>query len=179
MSVHKIDTTDIDNGLPMMATEEINIINNLLAKHKPKYCLEWGSGMSTVYFPTRHKFIKTWLSVEHNGHFLDYIQDKCPDNVQTLWVLPGSSYADIVQRSNKQFDFIFIDGLDRPKCLQNALKIISDEGIILLHDAGRQEHDGIIKQYNGEVLIQGEKPVKEGGYAHRGLALFRRQDSGS
>lgn len=159
----------------MMANHEIELIHSLLVKHKPKLCLEWGSGNSTVHF-ARHKFIKQWLSVEHNGHYLDYLQDKCPPNVQTLWVLPGSSYADIVQRSNRKFDFILIDGLDRAKCLENAVKIINDDGIILLHDAGRKAYEGMIKQFNGEILSEGEILENDGGYAHRGLAMFRREN---
>lgn len=162
---------------PMMADKEIEIVNTLLAEHMPQYCLEWGSGNSTINF-SQHTCIKLWLAVEHNGHYIDYLQDKVGENVQTLWVLPGSSYADCVQRSNRKFDFILIDGLDRAKCLQNALDILSDDGIILLHDAGRIEHDQIIEEYNGTRLTEGEKPVKEGGFAHRGLALFRRS-SGS
>lgn len=158
---------------PMMADKEIEIIDYLLAKLKPKRCLEWGSGMSTVYFPAKHSSIKLWLSIEHNGHYIDMIRDKCPPNVQTLWILPGSSYSDVVQRSNAKFDFILVDGLDRAKCIQNAKEILNPGGIILLHDSGRKEHEELIKLYDGEVLSQGEKPVREGGFAHRGLAAFK------
>lgn len=158
---------------PMMADKEIEIIENLLDDVKPKYCLEWGSGVSTTYFPRGRKFIKQWLSIEHNGHYLDHIRDKCPDNVQTLWILEGTSYADVIQKSNRQFDFILIDGLDREKCLENALKVLSDQGIILLHDSGRAEYQDFIKKYEGEKLIDGEEPY-EGHYKHRGLTLFVR-----
>lgn len=160
---------------PMMSDEEIEIIDDLLEKHKPKYCLEWGSGASTIYFPKGRDYIELWLSVEHNGHFLDAIRDKCSDNVQTLWVLPGSSYADCIQRSNRKFDFILIDGLDRPKCLENAFQNLAADGIILLHDGGRRENVHIIEEYGGVKLTEGEKEVHEGGFAHRGLVLFRRQ----
>lgn len=166
----------MESDKPMMADDEIKIIDDLIEKLKPKQCLEWGSGNSTIYFPSKHKFIKNWLAVEHNGHYLDHIRYKCPSNVQTIWVLPGSSYADCVQRSNRKFDFIFIDGLDRAKCLQNSFDILNPKGIILLHDAGRREHEEVIKEYKGEILREGEIPVKDGGYAHRGLALFKGQD---
>lgn len=172
MSVHEVNK-------PMMADNEIEIIDKILSDLKPRYCLEWGSGASTVYFPTNCPSIELWLAVEHNGHFLDSIQDKCPDSVQTLWVLPGSSYSDVVQRSNRKFDFILIDGLDRPKCLENAMKIVSDDGVILLHDAGRKEHTDLIEEFKGERLSEGEKPVQDGGFAHRGLVMFRRQHGAS
>lgn len=57
----------------------------------------------------------------------------------------------------------------------NALEVITDTGVILLHDAGRKDYQGIIKLYNGEVLAEGETEIRGGGYAHRGLALFRKQ----
>lgn len=161
------------NDKPMMADHEIEIIDSLLARLKPKRCLEWGSGMSTIYFPKKHSCIKLWLAVEHNGHYLDMIQKKCVDSVQTLWVLPGSSYADVVQRSNNKFDFILVDGLDRAKCIENAKNILNPNGVILLHDSGRKEHEDLIELFDGEVLSEGEKPVKEGGFAHRGLAVFK------
>lgn len=157
---------------PMMSQKEIKVIDDLIEKHKPKLCLEWGSGNSTTYF-SKHKSIELWLSVEHNGHFLDYIREDCPPNVQTLWVLPGSSYADVVQRSNRKFDFILIDGLDRAKCLENAVKIISEDGIILLHDSGRKGYADVIREFGGEILSEGEIDDREEGKAHRGLAIFR------
>lgn len=157
----------------MMSDQEIKIIDDLIQEHKPEYCLEWGSGTSTTYFPK--SFMKLWLSIEHNGHYLDDIRYRCPENVQTIWILPGSSYADAVQRSNRKFDLILIDGLDRQKCLENALQILNDGGIILLHDGGRNHNDEIVERYGGIRLTEGEKPVNEGGYAHRGLVLFRKQ----
>lgn len=165
MRIQEVDTK------PMMADHEIKIIDDLLEKHKPKLCLEWGSGNSTTYFP-KHKSIELWLAVEHDGHYLDYLQDKCPANVQTLWILPGTSYADVVQRSNRKFDFILIDGLDRAKCLENGLKVLNKGGIILLHDAGRKAYEGMIKEFKGETLVEGEIVERDGGFAHRGLAVF-------
>jgi len=159
----------IDNK-PMMSEKEITIIDNILSSGKPKRCLEWGSGYSTLYF-SEHKNVKSWLSIEHNGHYVSYLQERANDKVQTLWVLEGLSYADCVQRSNVRFDFILIDGLDREKCLQNALNILDDNGQILLHDSGRAEYQDFIFRYNGKILCEGEEPYR-GFYKHRGLAVF-------
>lgn len=156
---------------PMMSEQEIQHIDALLVNHKPERCLEWGSGNSTAHFP-RHKFIKSWLAIEHDGNILDELESKLSDKVQTIWILPSHSYADCVQRSHIKYDFILIDGLDRQKCLENALKVVSKDGLILLHDSGRAEYQDFIKQYKGEMLIQGEILEKDGGFAHRGLAVF-------
>lgn len=153
-------------GKPMMSDQEIKIVEQYARGH----CLEWGSGWSTTYFP-KGKDVDSWLAVEHNGNWIKKIKDDCPDNVQIVWILEGESYADCVQLSNRKFDFILIDGLNREKCLQNARKILSKDGVILLHDAGRSEYRDFIKRNGGVHLSEGEIPDK-GGFAHRGLARF-------
>lgn len=158
-----------------MAEEEIKTIDSLLQLYKPKHCLEWGSGNSTIYFPKKHKFIKSWLSIEENGNYLDYLRDKCAKSVQTIWILPSDSYPDCVQRSNRKFDFIFIDGYDRDKCLDNSFGILADDGVILLHDSGRIESQRMIQKYGGTKLTDGEEPY-QGFYKHRGLHMFVKGD---
>lgn len=154
---------------PMMADHEVDIIVNLL---KPgQQCLEWGSGGSTVYFPRIHNSLN-WLAVEHNGNWVKKIQPELPANASVVWVPENEWYVDCVKHS-RVFDFILIDGLQRERCLEIARQIVSEDGIIVLHDAGRQEYQDFIKANDGEIISEGEKPVAEGGYAHRGLALFR------
>ena len=38
---------------------------------------------------------------------------------------------------NTMFDMIFVDGSDRAKCINTALKVIKNNGIIIIHDAER------------------------------------------
>lgn len=155
---------------PMMSEAEIKYIDGLLESLRPKHCLEWGSGGSTVYFPKKHKFVR-WLAVEHNGNYLKKIADNLADNANVVWVSDDQWYMDCVKHS-RIFDFILIDGLHREICLEIAKDIISKDGVILLHDAGRKDYQAAIKEHNGEIVIQGEIP--EGDYfAHRGLAVFR------
>lgn len=156
---------------PMMSDKEIKIIDDLIEKRKPKLCLEWGSGASTTYFP-KHNSIDLWLAIEHDGNVLDLLYQKFPKNVQTIWITNPQDYADCMQRSHQKFDLILIDGLEREKCLENALEILAPGGIALLHDAGRAEYQEFIEKHNGEMLSEGEIPDGD-GYAHRGLALFR------
>jgi hypothetical protein len=48
----------------LMREWEIQIIKNILTKLKPRKCLEWGSGYSTVYFPKIAGC--KWISIEHD-----------------------------------------------------------------------------------------------------------------
>lgn len=156
---------------PMMAEKEIEIIDDLLEKYKPKFCLEWGSGSSTTYF-SKHKSIKQWLAIEHNGHYVNYLKDLLPDNANVMWIPDDEWYIDCVKLGRK-WDFILVDGQNREQCLEVADTIINPGGIILLHDAGRREYQGFIKLHGGEKLIDGEISLGD-YYAHRGLAIFQR-----
>lgn len=161
---------------PMMSDAEIHIINGLLLGINPQHCLEWGSGWSTTYFPQKRACF--WLAVEHNGNWIKKISPDLPNNANVIWVPEDKVwYVDCVKHS-RIFDFILIDGLHRERCLEIALDIISDDGVILLHDSGRKEYQGFIEKHHGEKLIDGEEPY-DGYYKHRGLHLFRRQKSGS
>ena len=59
---------------PHMKNREILILEELLRNLKPKNCLEWGSGYSTIYFP---KFLikdSKWLSIEHSAEWADRVK---------------------------------------------------------------------------------------------------------
>lgn len=155
---------------PMMSDKEVEIIDNLIKQNKPKHCLEWGSGGSTIYFPNKHRNL-SWLSVEHNGNWVKRIVPELSDNATVIWIPEDEWYVDCIKHS-RTFDFILIDGLHRERCLEIAKDIISPRGIILLHDSGRKEYQEFIKKNNGKILIEGEEPL--GAYfKHRGLALFQ------
>lgn len=157
--------------LPMMAEAEIEIINNIIKEVRPQFCLEWGSGRSTEYFPRQHPGIQLWLAIEHNGHWVQRIASNLPNNAQVIWVPTNEWYIDCIKHSRK-FDFILVDGLHREDCLHIARQILTEKGVILLHDAGRAEYKHFIISNHGEMLIDGEIPQKDGGFAHRGIAKF-------
>lgn len=157
-------------GFPMMSRREVEIIDNLIEERKPKVCLEWGSGNSTVYFPKKHDCIKSWFSIENNGHYVGYLKDKTLNNTNIIWVVDENDYIDCMKEGGKKYDFILIDGRHRMRCLEIAHRIVKEDGFVLLHDSGRKEYD--VSRYKYKILCEGEKPLEEGGFAHRGLTLF-------
>lgn len=156
---------------PMMSKSEIALIDDILDTLKPKFCLEWGGGRSTEYFPKQHPSIKQWVAIEHNGHWVQRVAPTLPDNAMIIWSPDNEWYIDCVKHS-RVFDFILVDGLMREQCLDMARKILSPDGVVLLHDAGRAEYRHFITRNNGEMIAEGEIPQKDGGYAHRGIAKF-------
>jgi len=160
-------------GHPMMSEKEVAIIDKLIEERQPKHCFEWGSGTSTSYFPNKHKCIKSWLSIEHNGHYPEYLKDKINENTTIVWITNENSYIDCVKQNGEKYDFILVDGLYRENCLEVAHKIAKKGAIILLHDSGRLEYKKFIDKYNYKKLCDGEIKTED-GYAHRGLTLFEK-----
>jgi len=171
--MNKLNVTIDESGYPMMSEKEVKIINELIDKHRPRRCLEWGSGNSTIYFPNSHVCIKSWLAIEHNGHYVKYLRDKTTYKVDLIWIdnLNNPSYVDCVKYNNYRYDFILIDGDQREECLKVALDIIKHGGIILMHDTGRESYQEFIKNYKHKTLINGEI-ITGNGFAHRGLTQF-------
>lgn len=162
----------IKDTKPMMADKEIEIIEYIIENMKPKSVLEWGSGNSTLHF-SKSKHIISWLSIEHNGHYVEYLKDKTEPKVNVIWA-DKEWYVDSVKLIGKKYDLIIVDGEQRELCVKTAFDILNDGGLILLHDSGRQEYQEFIRMYGGFQLSEGEIPVKQGGFAHRGLVGFRR-----
>ena len=161
------DCTIDQTGLPMMTIKEIGIIDKLIKEHQPKRCLEWGSGNSTIYFPNQHDCIESWLSIENNGHYKEYLDPKIKHNTEIFWTTDMELY---VNYPILEYDFILIDGRSRMKCLEVACQQLKRNGIIILHDSGRTEYD--LSGYKHKILSEGEIPY-DGGFAHRGLALIK------
>lgn len=161
----------VEGIAPMMSDKEIGIIDILIKEIKPESCLEWGSGNSTFYF-SRHPSIKSWLAIEHNGHYVEYLAGKTKPNTNVIWA-DKEWYIDVVKLNGRKYDFILIDGQEREACLRVAHDLIKPNGIILLHDSGRIEYQDFIKLYKPRKLTDGEMPLKEGGFAHRGLTAFK------
>lgn len=139
--------------------------------------LEWGAGNSTIHFPKCDSHIpgiEQWISVEHNGHYVDYLQDKIAENVTLIWVQDGADYVDCVKKNIAKYDIILIDGKEgsREYCLEAAMNMVKPDGIILLHDAYRREYAEFVKKYpNRKELTPGEIPDGE-YFIHRGLMAF-------
>lgn len=166
----KIDQT----GAPMMARHEYEYIRDLINQNGLTSCLEWGSGNSTLYFPKNCTGISKWVSVEDNGHYLDYLNNKkLSSKVSTIWIPESQLYYQMFERSVNQYDFILVDGLYRNECIETGMSILCNGGILVLHDSGRSEYKEIIDKFPHEKIFDGEQPV-DGGYAHRGITIFRK-----
>lgn len=160
---------------PMMADCEIEIMDSLLQTQQPRRVLEWGAGFSTVYWPERFPSILTWKAIEHDEKVYKDLVQRVGSKV-SLELRPRRDYYWPLLECVGGWDLILVDGLFRQACMVVAHQILQPRGIVVLHDAGREEYSPAwgVFPFN-EVLYCGELPVSLGrGYRHRGIAVFWR-----
>jgi len=159
--------------IPMMAYHERLKIDEIIEKLKPKNCLEWGSGKSTLYFPETHKdIIQRWDSIEHDEKwFKELMKNKLPTNVYLFYVkLPNYITFPI-----HKYDFIFVDGIERIKCIQyvSINKLLNKKGVLILHDSGRTRYQTASNYFkNNKVLFKSVGIGSDGGPDFNGLTIF-------
>lgn len=138
---------------PWMRPQEEAIVVELLHALQPTRCLEWGAGYSTLHFPALLPRDAHWLSVEHNAGWAAQIRSAISrEGTEILEVAPSSTswegdgdrqsferYLGVAQERGP-FDFILIDGRARSAALAVARKSLTATGIVVLHDANRDEY---------------------------------------
>jgi hypothetical protein len=148
---------------PWMKRRETALIMEVLQHIRPRRCLEWGSGHSTLFFPRFMAAAGTWLSVEHDGAWSGRIRSLCRDPRVSVahvppdcipWTGPRNDgtyeefrrYVDY-PRDRGPFDFVLVDGRARPDCVGVAKGLLAPEGVVVLHDAHREIYRGTGREY--------------------------------
>jgi tRNA A58 N-methylase Trm61 len=82
------------------------------------------------------------ISLEHDLYYYEKAISKLSKFADIIYVpLEDSKYSNWpIFHKEKDFDLIFVDGRERIECLKTASKIISSNGIILLHDSNRPKY---------------------------------------
>lgn len=115
-------------------------IHFLAARLTPELSVfEFGSGYSTLFFAQRTKSI---VSVEYDQEWYDKLSTQIPANAELLFQdkdIDGD-YCRTINGQHQKFDIIIVDGRDRVNCIKQALTAISDSGILVLDDSGREKY---------------------------------------
>lgn len=119
-------------------------------KHRIVECLEWGAGGSTVHFTEQMHGLGwgfVWHSIEHNKVWHDRVSAlavragvylvQCDGDPHRE---PMDDYVNFPLKMHKRFDFVFVDGRKRRRCLINASKLLAPGGVVVLHDAERSHY---------------------------------------
>lgn len=146
---------------PFMDEWEIAAITTAFSlSATPVSVLEWGSGNSTLYFSTGLPPVSQWDSIEHNrdwalqvtrtlhrlgredirlhyipnsGVFRDGIDDGDYTSFKEYILFPAAL--------KKKFDYVLVDGRARVECMLMGWEILKSNGLMILHDAEREEYN--------------------------------------
>jgi len=154
---------------PWMRYREIEIIEEILRNLKPRKCLEWGAGYSTIRFPKILERNAKWISIEHEHEWFLKIQDNKNSNTALFYIPPNKfpwtdefgdgcysdlkDYIEFPRRFGK-FDFVLIDGRARADCLVESYELVKDFGVVVLHDANRKHYHQNFQLYQYQVLFK-------------------------
>jgi hypothetical protein len=136
-----------------------------------KNIFEWGSGNSSLFFSKR---CKSLISVESDKGWYRLIEENRSPNQKLLFCDP-EKLADAIGPFDK-FDVIIIDTANRYNCAINALKHLSDGGLIILDNSDWYANTSKILREEGnliEVDMHGFGPIN--GYSWTTSFYFHRK----
>jgi hypothetical protein len=133
---------------PWLCYSSIFLLNKLI---KPDWkVIEFGSGLSTIYFAKR---VQTIVSIEHSEEWSNRVRRLIKDvgarNVR-LDFRSWKDYEDCSEWADGHFDFCLVDGIKRLACVKSVIAKIRYGGFIYLDDSDvirdseRQEAERLI-----------------------------------
>lgn len=121
---------------PWIAYSSIRLLDKFL--DKKSRVLEFGSGMSTIWFASHAGEVN---SVEHNKPWhksiSSIIRERDIRNVNYKFAEDEAEYASFMADDTNGFDLVLIDGRCRSKCLANASKLVRPGGILYLDNSDK------------------------------------------
>ena len=157
----------------MLDDDEISYIEALLADiDGPISVLEWGSGGSTAYFPARLRergVAYRWVSLEYDESWYAQVQKWTAADPATEVVLfptdptqakrkdvTMDEYVNYPSILGETSDLIFVDGRKRRRCLLTARNLLTERGVVLLHDAQRSYYHCAWRAYPSGRIVLGK-----------------------
>ena len=131
-----------------MGDKEIELIEKYITPET--VMLEWGSGGSTIHFS---KLVKELYSIEHDFQWYNKIKKDKNNNVNITFVpsngiydstIPTKDeqfedYINYVDRINKKYDIVFIDGRARVACSKKVIPYLNENAVVFIHDFWARE----------------------------------------
>jgi len=149
--------TGKDLPLPWMTALDSRAVAHIVRSADPRYVLEWGSGHSTGRFPREATHLKRWVTVEHDAAWHERIKERERHGAVELALVPpdrpaasggdGPTFKDYVAYPaglGLRFDLVIIDGQARLECLRATPALLSERGLMILHDAHRYDYAALL-----------------------------------
>jgi predicted O-methyltransferase YrrM len=131
--------------------------------------IEFGSGMSTLWFARRCGFLH---SVEINNHWYQMLSRRLEGAKHVRYELRSlDEYCDVSDYADASVDLAFVDGAWRSRCVENVLSKIRPGGFLYLDntDLEGDRPDGDIPRAEGLAL----SACKARGGTYRYFVDFR------
>ena len=118
------------------------LLRKYLREKQPHQILEWGPGKSTQIMVEEVPNAQVY-TIEDNPSWASKWKSEFPANVQLIEIPLGSGYVQAPLTWNMQYNLIFVDGVrnTRNECLAVAHHLVSDDGVVILHDSDWREYD--------------------------------------
>ena len=123
---------------------------------------EFGSGGSTLWLAQR---VKSLVSVEHVQLWYDRVRSRIKrlqlTNVDLIFQPDRNLYPrTILDYSDQTFDFIFVDGRSRVKCVEYSMSHVKPRGLLILDNSERPRYREAFKILKGwpRIDFKGKGP---------------------
>lgn len=100
--------------------------------YSDKSIIEWGSGNSTFFWAKKAKEL---VSIEDDFEWYKKVYDRKPKNVNIIHAKDRLEYTSVLNKLNRTFDVIIVDGKYRHECLSSAVKHLNKNGFILFDNS--------------------------------------------
>ncbi|WP_053405478.1 class I SAM-dependent methyltransferase [Persicobacter sp. CCB-QB2] len=124
--------------IPWFTYPMIHFLSNRITKEHRVF--EFGMGNSTRWFAARAKEV---VAVDHDKGYFNFISPKLeqlPNVKCALREDVREGYPNYLSGQEEDFDIIVVDGRNRNKCAEKALKSLSARGVIIWDNAEREEY---------------------------------------
>jgi predicted O-methyltransferase YrrM len=171
------------DDLPVyMDAGEFSQIRAIVETLAPKHCLEWGAGGSTRALLASCDFIERYVAIEHNPAWHDkvaaVVQDPrlslhlvrpdgappsadAPQREREAWDMRAEtdpelmrSYVAFPRSLGLAFDLVLVDGRARAFCLPEGFSLLRSGGVLVLHDAQRDETRAAVSALGRAVFLE-------------------------
>lgn len=136
------------------------ILIEYLERQRPARIFEWGPGLSTELM-LEHAPGARITSVEHDEAWLRKAVERFGDRAEILHMAcanRNSSYATVAY-GRAPIDLAFVDGRRRVECVLVALQCLAPNGLVLLHDACRDNYMRPLRHYAEVIEIRANTAV--------------------
>lgn len=116
-----------------------NPLKAVIAEFKPHSVLEYGPGESTKIFLSQ-TCVAHIDTIEHNAAWLARTEEINDSRLHVCFEQNHYKYPYVSRETNKLYDLIFVDGIERPTCICLAKFRLNRMGIVVVHDAERLEY---------------------------------------